>query len=339
MDTNERICRYLAACPPAVSGSSGHNQTFTVACALINGFGLHEGEALSYLRIYNDKCQPPWSESELEHKIRSAVGAQHSKARGHLMGNGEAFHRDDFRNTSMPPKAKKTKPTIDPATAIENFLKGKTGTVADLYEASPIKPSENLCDDGPLILQHLYRPNEIINFVTDFKLSDMKDGSKKAVPVGYGSSMVRDELIDFWTFAMPQSDAGGWMRMNPTDGKGVGDSNITSYRFVLLEFDQIPLDLQVSLLCRIALPITAILTSGGKSIHAWVRNDCPDLTSYKDDSNMILSMLEKLGIDGKNKNPSRLSRLVGVTRKIDARGDGQQRLLYLNPNPEQRCIL
>jgi len=34
-----------------------------------------------------------------------------------------------------------------------------------------------------------------------------------------------------------------------------------------------------------------------------------------------------------------LSRLPGVQRHIGATGDGRQRLLYLNPTPEQKAIL
>lgn len=338
MDLEERICRYLSKCDAAISGSGGHNTTFNVACILVNGFGLDATKALHFLQIYNQRCQPPWSERELIHKVESAINAQHSKPRGHLIGNG-TFKADDFKSGSLPVKPQPKKVTIDPATAIENWLKGNHCTDADLYEASPVKPSESLPDDGPLLLAHLYQKGEIINFVTEFKMSKQKDGSDKPVPMGYGASIERDELLDMWSFSMPQSDCGGWMRMNPVDGRGIGDSNITAYRFILLEFDQIPLPLQVSLLGKLALPIAAILTSGGKSIHAWVKADSNDLTGYKDDSAMLLSMLESLGIDPKNKNPSRLSRLVGVTRKIDAKGDGRQRLLYLNPNPTQKAIL
>ena len=34
MTTLERARMYLASCPPAISGSSGHSATFTVATAL-----------------------------------------------------------------------------------------------------------------------------------------------------------------------------------------------------------------------------------------------------------------------------------------------------------------
>lgn len=336
MDIHERVCRYMVSVPPAISGHGGHNQTFSLACALYNGFGLDESQVLEYLRLYNEKCQPPWSESELIHKARSAANATHSKERGHLIGNN-GFTPSDYRYTSFEKPEKKIeepeKVFIDPATLIENFLDGERYTESDLFEASPIKPSDDFARDGILLVENLFKPGELINFVTDFKISLNKDKTEKAIPHGYGSTIERDNLAAEWEFGMPQSKAGGWMRMNPMDGKGIADKNVTSFRHILLEFDSMPLDLQLSLFHKLNLPIAAILTSGGKSVHAWVRSNAIDETAYRDDSNMLLEMLGCFGLDKKNKNPSRLSRLPGVIREIGGAGDNRQRLLYLNPKP------
>lgn len=336
MELQERILRYIAACPPAISGAGGHNTTFTVACALVNGFGLERDDALFCLQQWNVRCQPPWDEKDLIHKVESAMAAAHSKPRGHLIAGNGSFKTEDFKSTSFPAKAAPKPPVqvLDPSTVIEIFLKGFKCTEGDLWDASPIKPSEDFTQDGALLVAHLFRPGELVNFVTDFKLSE-----KKCNPIGYGSTTERNALLDEWSLGMPQSDCGGWMRMNPIDGRGVADKNITSFRHILLEFDSIPLDLQINLLARVPLPISCILTSGGRSIHAWVRSDSQDATGYKDDAGMLLKMLTRFGLDAKNKNPSRLSRLPGVVRKIGGRDGGTQRLLYLNPNPTQKPIL
>jgi len=341
MDKHERICRYLAKCPPAVSGQNGHGQTFALACSLLNGFGLSEEETVSYLMLWNPRCDPPWTESELRHKAQSAATAQHSKVRGHLLGDN-GFSKEDYSCTSFQAATKvEPKPAlvIDPSTAIEIFLKGFRCVESDLWDASPIKPSEDWTQDGILLLQHLFQPGEVVNFVHQFTMKDDKAGVKKPVPSGYGESVERNELMDLWSLGMPTSDCGGWMRMNPMDGNGIADKNVTAYRHILLEFDSIPLDLQLCLFGRIPLPISCIMTSGGKSLHAWVRADSADATCYKDDAAMLLKMLSRFGLDAKNKNPSRLSRLPGVMRKLGAGGDGRQRLLYLNPNPTQSRIL
>lgn len=339
MTREERICRYLSACPPAISGSNGHGQTFSIACNLYNGFAMTQQELEYWLSQYNTRCQPPWSERELAHKVQQAMNAQHSRPRGCLIEGNGSFSKQDFNQTSFQAKPVE-KPKTDPQVECELFLKGFRCSEADLWEASPVKPGDDFTSDGTLLISKLYKRGEIINFVTEFRMDTMKDGSQKATPVGYGSSIERDQLICDWSLgAMPDSKAGGWMRMNPVDGKGIKDSNVTSFRFILCEFDQIPLDLQISLFARLPLPIAVILTSGGKSVHAWVKTDSSDITCYRDDAAMLLKMLDRFGMDTKNKNPARLSRLVGCRREIGASGDGRQRILYLNPNPDQRRII
>ena len=127
--------------------------------------------------------------------------------------------------------------------------------------------------------------------------------------------------------------------MNPLDGRGIADTNITAFRYALLESDALPMELQLALFARLPLPIAAVLSSGGRSYHAWVRVDAADAATYRKIVSRLLQMLAQFAVDAKNKNPSRLSRLPGAKRIIGAVGDGVQRLLYLNPNPEQRSIL
>ncbi len=68
----ERARKYVARIPGAVSGSSGHNATFHVACQLVKGFALPSDQAFAVLSEWNATCDPPWSEHELQHKIESA---------------------------------------------------------------------------------------------------------------------------------------------------------------------------------------------------------------------------------------------------------------------------
>ena len=89
MTLDERISRYLARCPPAVSGSDGHGTTFKVACALVNGFALDAATAMRWMEIYNSTCCPPWKPRELRHKVQQAEKTAHTKPRGHLLGDGE----------------------------------------------------------------------------------------------------------------------------------------------------------------------------------------------------------------------------------------------------------
>lgn len=72
IDVIERATKYMAKVPGAVSGQHGHDATFRAACILVLGFGIPKHEALQVLTGWNGKCEPPWSERELWHKITDA---------------------------------------------------------------------------------------------------------------------------------------------------------------------------------------------------------------------------------------------------------------------------
>src|SRR5262249_46620291 len=67
-----RVTAYLEATPPAIQGQNGDNHTYVVCCRVVRDFGLSDSEALGLLLPWNSRCQPPWTERELEEKIRNA---------------------------------------------------------------------------------------------------------------------------------------------------------------------------------------------------------------------------------------------------------------------------
>jgi hypothetical protein len=72
-DPLSRARKYLDGCPPAVSGNGGHTQTLKVATAIGPGFDLAPDVAFAMLRDhYNPRCDPPWTEAELRHKVEDA---------------------------------------------------------------------------------------------------------------------------------------------------------------------------------------------------------------------------------------------------------------------------
>jgi len=312
--------------PPAISGAGGHLATFAVARALI-GFDLSVPEALELLRRWNEShCQPPWSEGELLHKLKTV----NPQWRGHLLGDGNRPGRP-----MMTYKPKPKPPTIDPTTATENFLDGYRATEAEVLEASPIRPSEDWRQDTSLLFEALYRAGENIAVITDFT----QDGDK-AKPRGYGTTLPCEEWLSLIRESGPPEDeAGAWFKMNPTDGKGIADVNITACRYALIECDKIPVELQLSLIVKLPLPVAGIVTSGGRSVHALIRVDAVDAHEYRATVSKILVLLSRFGVDSQNKNPSRGARLPGAQRIIGAMGDGRQQLLYLNDSPNQKPIL
>jgi len=73
-DVRRRASAYLARMDPAIEGSNGSGALWNAAQAMVRGFQLPEPEAYELLAgEYNPRCEPPWSEKELLHKIRDAV--------------------------------------------------------------------------------------------------------------------------------------------------------------------------------------------------------------------------------------------------------------------------
>lgn len=111
-------------------------------------------------------------------------------------------------------------------------------------------------------------------------------------------------------------EAGAWIRFNALDGNGVKNTNVVSFRFSLVESDCMSLEDQNTLYRKLNLPIAVLVSSGGKSLHAIVHVDASDLQQYRERVEFLYSYLKEHGIelDVQNRNPSRLSRLPGVTR-------------------------
>lgn len=83
-----RARAYTRGVPGAVSGQGGSLATFKLAVALVRGFALPEEQALGVLlEDFNPRCEPPWSEEELRHKVSYARKAGRV-AMGSLLGVG-----------------------------------------------------------------------------------------------------------------------------------------------------------------------------------------------------------------------------------------------------------
>lgn len=186
-------------------------------------------------------------------------------------------------------------------------------------------------------LNALFQPEEYVGFVANsIKSEPDQNGNSKWIPGGKGVySDTAGELIeklshctnDLGNVIGDCEEGGAWIRFNPLDGKGVSDSNVTDYRFTLLESDEIGINEQWSILKKLEIPCAAVVHSGGKSIHAIVRIDAHDYKEYQNRVDSLYDICKKNGlmIDRKNRNPSRLSRMPGVYR-----GGTRQRLIAVN---------
>lgn len=112
-------------------------------------------------------------------------------------------------------------------------------------------------------------------------------------------------------------EVGAWIRFNPLDGKGVRNENVTDFKYALVESDCMAIDKQNEIIRQLELPVACLVYSGGKSVHAIVHIDAGNYDEYRKRVDYLYDICRKNGleIDQQNRNPSRLSRLPGVTRK------------------------
>lgn len=276
-DVLEHARKYVAAMPPAISGEGGHNQTYSVACTLVQGFGLSAQDAWQILVDYNNRCNPPWSEKELWHKLESAEKATPPEGgRGCMASPGQAVSPQHRHYAS-----------IDPEKQFETFLKACFHSDDILSIAPGTIPEGN----ERAIPEH----GGVNLFTRDQWLERAR---KKGGIARLFSS--RDGLF---------------IRVNPVKLKSNGaDKDVTALRHVLVESDKMPKERQERILRDSGLPIAALIDSGASSIHAWVCIDAESLKQFHERREKLWAALDGFEIDPANRNPSRYSRCPGGLR-------------------------
>lgn len=322
---------------PAPPGQR-HTQIVEIAAALTAN-GLNAEATFCQLRPNYGPDVPDaeiwpiirWAETRFGTANRSGVRDRSGAGLAATNGSGSRSNRAAL----VVPQRQRSALPVRSEAAVERFLGGFRCEEADLLERSPAQLPARTENDAAFLLERLFQPNELVNIVSAFG-----DSTGKPHPTGYGRTQTQTEwLANIARNGPPTSLAGTWIRLNPTDGRGVLDTNIVSFRFLLLESDALPLDLQISFFARLPLPISAIISSGGRSLHAWVKIDAETITDFRAISARIYAALIQFGIDRANKNPGRLSRLPGVPREIGGSGDKRQKLIYLNPEPIGQRII
>ena len=180
------------------------------------------------------------------------------------------------------------------------------------------KPTEDLI----LYLQTLFEPEDHVGYVTNDAWQN-EDG--KWVPSKGVFDRTAGELIASLhrypedlgaTVGDWKPEAGAWIRFNALDGEGVRNENVISFKYALVESDAMPVDEQIAMYRKEELPIAALVSSAGKSVHAIVHVDAADAQEYRKRVTFLYDFLAARGlkVDTQNRNPSRLSRMPGVTR-------------------------
>ena len=195
-----------------------------------------------------------------------------------------------------------------------------TGEGLPLPEPADWSPARELVT----YLETLFESNDYVGYVTETWETE-REGKRKFLPTKGSCDRTAGELIallqgcggdigsvigDF------NPEAGAWIRFNPLDGKGVKNENVTDFRYALVESDSMPLEQQNAVIRELELPVAVLVYSGGRSVHAIVKIDAPTYEEYRRRVDYLYKVCKENGldIDRQNRNPSRLSRMPGVTR-------------------------
>ena len=108
------------------------------------------------------------------------------------------------------------------------------------------------------------------------------------------------------------------------------DDAIAQWPYTVIEFDAMSHADQLAFWYGVDLPVVCLVWSGGKSIHGWIRVDCPSAEEWEQEvrEKLYRTRFVPMGADPACRNPSRLTRMPGAFR---AAKQAYQRLLYLAP--------
>lgn len=319
----QRARAYLRKVDGAISGQGGSNKTFSLACTLLRSpskdepgaaFNLPINDALGVLLEWNKKCRPPWRQSELIHKLNGAAAR---------------LQREGLDGTHRLPVEQReaTKAVFDP-NHLAKIAAQVSMPIIPLLESKSAYAPRIVTSDA--FLRLLYAPDENVLIFTRQESQGQcvwsHESDASSIP-HYGPDGV-------WFLAQPTD--GRW-HPNPRDCLKLSrrsEESVTDWRYFVVESDEAERDQWLRALVQQELRISAIYTSGKRSIHALCRADAKSKQALDSMIEAVKPELIRLGADPKCLTAVRLTRLPGCWR-----GDSRQELLYVNPQPTNQPIV
>lgn len=356
------LCQKAA---PAVARSGGHNQLFSVTLALTRGLQLSAEVAFSILRDhYSPRCAPPWSDKELQHKVRTSLNhpLKADQAEGWMLDDADrgsapkglcAKTAAGWDAASGDGGGVAEKPVFVPE-SLEKVSSDRLDKMnrAWLGDRSPVAVHDVGAED---FLRELYSPGESVAVVAG-NYQSMGSYIAEVSEVGAGErelDLVKcvnrwDAQSESWElsrgarmkrFRARHWAEGAWFLANPVTGQvEMNDgtpswrsgANVTDWRWLVLESDVRGWERAwVTVLTELPVPIGAIYSSGGASIHALIRVDAESKEHWDELVAEDKRVLVELGADPNAMSAVRLTRLPQVYR-----GRSLQALHYFNPGIE-----
>ena len=309
-DPTFRFKEALGALPQP--GGNGYHPRLLGVANIGMSCGLTPAEVAAAIREYT----PQGGRRVPDREIAEAVAKAGDERRA-------APRRGPGSRPRLRPQARQARPVFDADGFMADRLAEADGIgEADIWEASPIRIDTAPEQDAALLIEALYQPEDFL-FMGDTYGRTVKTAG--------------DWRADFLTgrqlppHIIPNPLTGGTGLTKAGRPSVRADACVKSFRFAVAEFDDMSRDDQLRFWWAIKLPICALIDSGGKSLHAWIRIDGVETADTWTDSvekELFGRFLVPLGCDPACRNEARLSRLPGHFRTEKERW---QRLLYLAP--------
>lgn len=317
ISTKARKLRPIPLCPTAGDGVHAWLMSAAWVCRFN---GMTPGQAADELSgMMTRRPSPP-------REVEQAVAK--------VFDYAEPAHRATYRRFVAPV----FKP--ERLTAIARRMDGFS--IVDLTARSPLRPDTRT---PASFLHALYRPGEQILLFSKFQSQGQIVATRTPDLEPY-NARVLDKIIK------PAEGKGTWFLCNPIDGgwrtldrlktehNPMGRTRrseecLTSFRFLVIESDKADPVLWLAALAQMPLPIVAVYSSGGKSIHALTRIDATDGEHWREIKSRLAPALITLGADNAAMTAVRLTRLPQCFRAETGRW---QELHYLNPAADETPI-
>lgn len=249
----DRARAYVGKMNAAIEGSGGDEQTFIVACKLVE-FGLNQSDAMTVLLEYNQRCQPPWEEKPLARKLKCAFRSA-SPSPDFAPGIApQVFTESESEKMRKWPKENAGQRLSIVSAGI---------ALSDLYDLSPCKFSDDR-KHAVEILNLLFPGNPLVccgKSSSVFWTRPLNDFGRQVESF----QLIVPNPMSALMGKLQDPEPGG-----PTESAHTKD-NTGERRFAVIEFDHGSSDEHSALLWHLSTyaPLAMAVHSGGKSLHGW----------------------------------------------------------------------
>lgn len=295
---------------PAPGGNGCHTALLGVANHGVMA-GLADEQIFNDIRNWIPEGNRPVPDGEIRDAVR--------KARQDVVPSGSG------RNHKPVPATQKPRPAVKSEYLQSLLERGKNVTERDIANASSVSIPNSPEQHPFLLLDSLYSPDDnlFIGGTYDTEVQPVREWIRHITANGTNAL----------PHVIPNPLTGSQHKTKSGKMSFRCDAAVKDFRFAVVEFDNLSREDQLAFWAAVPLPVAALIDSGGKSIHGWIRIagvNSEDEWSRQVETELYARRLVPLGVDPACRNESRLSRLPGHYRAEKQRW---QRLLYLNPEP------